>query len=99
MAQAATIPTFDPARFRHVIGHFMSGVAVITTHHDGRDHGMTASAVSSLSLEPPMLTVCLHRRSPTQDAVLATGAFAVNVLREFEAKLVIDLGATRRRAG
>ncbi len=75
-------PRFDATRFRHVIGHFMSGVTVITTRHDERDHGMTASAVSSLSLDPPMVTVCLHRSAPTQDAVLRSGAFAVNVLRE-----------------
>ena len=74
--------TFDPTQFRHVIGHFMSGVTVITTHEDGRDHGMTASAVSSLSLEPPMLTVCLHRKAPTQEAVVRATAFAVNILSE-----------------
>jgi 4-nitrophenol 2-monooxygenase / 4-nitrocatechol 4-monooxygenase, reductase component len=72
----------DAASFRHVIGHFASGVAVITTRHDGRAHGMTASAVCSLSLEPPMLLACASRRSPTQAAILATGSFAVNILRE-----------------
>ncbi len=79
-------PPFDPAQFRHVISHFMSGVAVITTH-DGTDHGMTASAVSSLSLDPPMLTVCLHRRSPTQEAISRTGAFGVSILREEQDEL------------
>ena len=74
--------TFDPTRFRQVIGHFATGVAVITTRHDDRDHGMTASAVSSVSLEPPMLLVCANLRSPTQAAMLAAGAFAVNILRE-----------------
>lgn len=72
---------FDAGRFRHVIGHFMSGVAVVTTRHDGREHGMTASAISSLSLEPPMLTACLNLRAPTQAAVRASGAFGVSILR------------------
>lgn len=80
-------PTLDATRFRDVIGHFMSGVAVITTRHDGRDHGMTASAVSSLSLEPPMLVVCLHRDAPTQEALLGSSAFAVNILREGDGRL------------
>jgi flavin reductase (DIM6/NTAB) family NADH-FMN oxidoreductase RutF len=82
MSSIAAQRTFDPAQFRHVIGHFMSGVALITTHHDERDHGMTASAVSSLSLEPPMLTVCLHRNSPTQEAIYESGAFGLSILRE-----------------
>lgn len=82
MAPTALQQTFDPTQFRSVIGHFMSGVAVIATRHAGRDHGMTASAVSSLSLEPPMLTVCLHRDAPTQEAVLGSGAFGVSILRE-----------------
>jgi flavin reductase (DIM6/NTAB) family NADH-FMN oxidoreductase RutF len=72
----------DAASFRHVIGHFTSGVAVLTAHHDGRAHGMTASAVCSLSLEPPMLLVCASTRAPTQAAILAAGCFAVNILGE-----------------
>ena len=77
-----TRPAFDAARFREVIGHFTTGVAVITTRHEGHDHGMTASAVASVSLEPPMLLVCANMRAPTQAAILAAGAFAVNILGE-----------------
>jgi flavin reductase (DIM6/NTAB) family NADH-FMN oxidoreductase RutF len=47
----------DKETFRHVIGHFASGVAVLTTRNGEEDIGATASAVSSLSLEPPMLLV------------------------------------------
>jgi flavin reductase (DIM6/NTAB) family NADH-FMN oxidoreductase RutF len=65
----------------------MSGVTVITTRHGERDHGMTASAFSSLSLDPPMVTVCLHRDAPTQEAVVASGTFAVNILREGDHRL------------
>lgn len=78
---------FDPAEFRHVIGHFMSGVAIITARHDGHDHGMTASAVCSLSLEPPMLLVCMKVGAPTQEAVYASGRFAVNILEEAQGSL------------
>lgn len=70
----------DP--FREVIGHFMSGVTVITATHDRRDYGMTASAVSSLSLEPPMLLVCLNNQSPTQQAVTRSRTFGVSVLAQ-----------------
>src|SRR5919206_600656 len=55
--------------FRDVISHFASGVTVITALHDGRAYGTTASAVTSLSLEPPMLLVCMNKQSETGRAV------------------------------
>lgn len=76
-----------PQTFRDVIGRFATGVTVVTTHHDGDDHGMTASAVSSLSLEPPMLLVCINVASPTGDAVHRSRMFTINVLAEGQATL------------
>ncbi len=81
-SDAGAPTTLDPAAFRHVISHFTSGVAIITARHEGRDHGMTASAVSSLSLDPPMLVLCLNRAAPTQEAVRASGWFGVNILEQ-----------------
>jgi flavin reductase (DIM6/NTAB) family NADH-FMN oxidoreductase RutF/DNA-binding GntR family transcriptional regulator len=77
-----TGPAFDAAVYRRVIGNFMSGVVVITTLDDTGPRGMTVSAVSSLSLEPPMLLVCLNSASATQEAVRRSGRFAVNILGE-----------------
>jgi len=68
--------------FRDVIGRFASGVTVITTTADDGDHGTTASAVSSLSMEPPMLLICLNRTSDTRTAILQSGLFGVNILAE-----------------
>jgi len=69
------------AELRHAMGHFATGVTVITSVGvDGRPVGTTANAVSSLSLEPPLLLVCFDRSSQTLEAVLAHQAFAVNVL-------------------
>jgi flavin reductase (DIM6/NTAB) family NADH-FMN oxidoreductase RutF len=73
--------------FRDVIGRFATGVTVITTTAAGVDHGTTASAVSSLSLDPPMLLVCLNRTSDTQDAVLRSGVFGVNILAEDQGEI------------
>jgi len=78
--------------FRNVIGHFASGVTVITTRNEGTDFGMTASAVSSLSMDPPMLLVCINRRNPTQQAVSGSRAFAVNILDESQAELAERFG-------
>ncbi|MDO8210233.1 flavin reductase [Conexibacter sp. CPCC 206217] len=82
--------TLTPDQFRDVIGRFASGVTVITaTAADGTPFGATASAVSSLSLEPPMLLVCLRQGSSTGSAIAASGRFAVNVLSEDQAELAV----------
>lgn len=73
--------------FRDVISRFASGVTVITARLRGKDFGTTASAVSSLSMDPPMLLICLNRTSETQKAVSEAGWFVVNILRENQADL------------
>lgn len=77
----------DQDVYRDVIGRFLSGVTVITTTNGGVDFGTTASAVSSLSMDPPMLLVCLNKTSETQAAVLASGVFGVNILGEDQGQL------------
>ena len=69
-----------PDEFREVIGHFATGVTVITTTEAGRPLGTTASAVTSLSLEPPMILVCMNKESATGRAMAASGRVAVNIL-------------------
>ncbi len=77
----------DPQVFRQVIGHFASGVTVITTRERGTNYGLTASAVTSLTLEPPMLLVCINKNTGTQAAISRTRVFAVNILDEGQADL------------
>ena len=74
--------TVDPIRFRHVMGHFPTGVTVVTTTHEGRRHGMTANSITSVSLEPVMILVCLMREARTHLAIKKAGRFAVNILGE-----------------
>jgi flavin reductase (DIM6/NTAB) family NADH-FMN oxidoreductase RutF len=63
------------------MGHFATGVTVVTSvDPDGEPVGTTANAVTSLSLEPPLVLVCFDRKSATLAAILGHGAFAVNVL-------------------
>src|SRR4051794_2750686 len=73
--------------FREVISHFASGVTVITALTDGRPYGTTASAVSSLSLEPPMLLICMNKQSETGRAVAQSKHFGVNILGANQADL------------
>src|ERR1700742_5254804 len=67
--------------FRHAVGHFATGVTVITSvGPDGEPVGTTANAVTSLSLEPPLVLVCFDLKSATLTAIRGHGAFAINVL-------------------
>jgi 4-nitrophenol 2-monooxygenase / 4-nitrocatechol 4-monooxygenase, reductase component len=88
-AETARSRQLTAAEFRDVIGHFASGVTVITTTADGRPLGTTASAVTSLALEPPMLLVCMNRDSATGRAMAGAGAFAVNILGEEHGELAV----------
>ncbi len=88
-------PTVDKDVFRDVIGHFATGVSVITARVDGADYGVTVSAVCSVSLEPPMLLVCLNRSSRTQGAVSRAASFAMNVLRRDQSDLARRFASTR----
>ncbi len=71
----------SPAELREAMGHFATGVTVITSvGPDGEPVGTTANAVTSLSLDPPLVIVCFDRQSVTLTAIRGHGAFAVNVL-------------------
>jgi flavin reductase (DIM6/NTAB) family NADH-FMN oxidoreductase RutF len=88
--------TLTSERIRHALGHFASGVTIVTSlGPDGGPVGTTASAVSSLSLDPPLMLVCLGRTSATLAALRAHGAFAVNVLAARQQ----DLSAHFARSG
>jgi flavin reductase (DIM6/NTAB) family NADH-FMN oxidoreductase RutF len=70
----------EPDRFRAVMGHFATGVAVVTATSDAGPVGMTVNAVCSLSLEPVLLLVCFDRTARTFPVVRDTRRFGVNVL-------------------
>jgi len=77
----------DELAFREAIAHYATGVTVVTTTHEGRPAGMTASAVCSLSLDPVLLLVCIDNRLPTHHAIDGSRRFAVNVLGEADEAL------------
>jgi flavin reductase (DIM6/NTAB) family NADH-FMN oxidoreductase RutF len=69
-----------PERFRAVMGHFATGVTVVTVAAEDGPVGMTANAVCSLSLDPLLLLVCFDNEARTLPVVRETGRFGVNVL-------------------
>lgn len=71
------------ADFRSLMSSFPTGVAVVTAVDQlGQPHGMTCTSLSSVTVDPPTLLVCLDVRSGTLAAILAGGWFAVNLLRD-----------------
>ncbi|HET6548939.1 MAG TPA: flavin reductase family protein [Solirubrobacter sp.] len=70
----------EPQRFRSVMGHFATGVTVVTASDAGGPVGMTANAVCSLSLEPLLALVCFANGARTLKVVRERGRFGVNVL-------------------
>ena len=70
----------DSRQFRDVMGRFATGVTTITVAVDQQRRGMTANAVASLSLHPPLLLVCVDRNSSMHAIFEVAEAFAVNVL-------------------
>lgn len=73
----------DSLSFRRALGQFASGVTVVTTRGaDGEPVGLTVSSFCSVSLHPPLVLVCLDRRSDANDGLRDTRHFAVSVLSE-----------------
>jgi flavin reductase (DIM6/NTAB) family NADH-FMN oxidoreductase RutF len=70
----------DPLEYRSVIGHFATGVTVITTAAGEEMQGMTANAITSLSLDPTMILVCVEKTTHTHGVLERSGVFAVNIL-------------------
>lgn len=76
-----------PAAFREALARFASGVTVVTTRTDeGTPVAFTASAFSSLSLDPPLILVCLDRRADSYPAFVAAEHFAVSILAAGQAE-------------
>jgi len=78
----------DPSAFRTALAHFASGVTIVTARDaDGRDVGMTVTAFSSLSLDPPLVLLCIDLAASTAPALDASERFVVNILASDQAAL------------
>src|SRR5690349_6934418 len=72
----------DPLEFRRTMGLFATGVTVITVREGQVIHGMTANAVTSVSLDPLLVLVCVDSRTRMSEMLPRAGRFAINVLSE-----------------
>ena len=71
---------FDSREFRNALGRFPTGVTVITSGAPGMEYGMTCQSFTSLSLDPPLVLVCIDRKAGILPLLEETRAFTVNIL-------------------
>jgi 3-hydroxy-9,10-secoandrosta-1,3,5(10)-triene-9,17-dione monooxygenase reductase component len=72
----------DPSTMRAVLGHFCTGVAVITGHDGSRPHGFACQSVTSVSLDPPYVSFCPAHTSSSWSKMRTTGRICINVLAD-----------------
>jgi flavin reductase (DIM6/NTAB) family NADH-FMN oxidoreductase RutF len=82
--------------FRRVLGHFATGVTIVTTcDADCRPTGLTASAFSSVSLDPPLVLICVDHKSQSYPALREAGRFAINFLHHEHEPISRRFASTR----
>jgi 3-hydroxy-9,10-secoandrosta-1,3,5(10)-triene-9,17-dione monooxygenase reductase component len=82
----------DPQRFRQVLGHFCTGITVITAIDNGELVGFSCQAFAALSLDPPLVVFCPALTSTTWPRIARAQSFAVNVLSEEQHELANKFG-------
>ena len=78
----------DSREFRNALGTFPTGVTVVTTGTAPNFVGMTAQSFSSLSLDPPLVLICVDKKASVRSLLQETSAFTVNVLNEDQEEFV-----------
>jgi flavin reductase (DIM6/NTAB) family NADH-FMN oxidoreductase RutF len=79
--------TLDPEQLRHAMRAWTTGVAVVTALHDGQQYGMTVNSFTSISLEPPLISVALRQLTHTHDLVVNSNEFSVTILSSYQKEL------------
>ncbi|HEY5246814.1 MAG TPA: flavin reductase family protein [Acidimicrobiales bacterium] len=87
-------PTIDQGRFREVLGHFATGITVVTAMEDGAPVGFTCQAFTSLSLDPPLVALAPAKSSTSWPRIAQAGAFAVNILSDRQEALCRDFAVS-----
>ncbi|MEA2687222.1 MAG: 3-hydroxy-9,10-secoandrosta,3,5(10)-triene-9,17-dione monooxygenase reductase component [Actinomycetota bacterium] len=73
-------PAIDEARYRQVLGHFATGVTVVTGQDDAGPAGLAVNSFTSVSLDPPLVAFSVGKKSTTWPRIRATGRLTVNIL-------------------
>jgi 3-hydroxy-9,10-secoandrosta-1,3,5(10)-triene-9,17-dione monooxygenase reductase component len=84
----------DQARFREVLGHFATGVTIVTACEDGEPVGFSCQAFAALSLDPPMVILAPAKSSTSWPRIAEAGAFAVNILAEHQEAICLNFAVS-----
>ncbi|HLI73775.1 MAG TPA: flavin reductase family protein [Acidimicrobiales bacterium] len=84
----------DAARFREALGHFASGVTIVTAVDDDGPVGFTCQAFTSLSLEPPLVAIAPGKSSTSWPRIAQAGEFCINILSEDQEALSRDFAVS-----
>jgi flavin reductase (DIM6/NTAB) family NADH-FMN oxidoreductase RutF len=79
--------------FRSALRRFPTGITVVTTVVEGQWKGFTANAFSSVSVDPPMILICVRRQSRTHPFIAEAGSFCVNILRLEQREVAVRFAA------
>jgi flavin reductase (DIM6/NTAB) family NADH-FMN oxidoreductase RutF len=74
--------TFTSQDFRRTLGRWATGVAVVTTHLNGVDYGITVNSLTSVSLEPPLVLICIGSNTDSYEILQQSGTYCINLLTE-----------------
>ncbi|WP_211443010.1 flavin reductase family protein [Collimonas humicola] len=77
----------EPLRFREALGHYASGITVITSHMDGEPIGFTCQSFHSVSMSPPLVSFSVMTSSASYPKIRQAGRFAVNILSDEQARI------------
>src|SRR5205807_4681344 len=81
------LPSASPEEFKAAMRHFASGVTIVTAEHEDDLYGITVSAYSSISLDPPIVMVAINNASPLTDMILKAEHYAVHILSSDQQEL------------
>jgi 3-hydroxy-9,10-secoandrosta-1,3,5(10)-triene-9,17-dione monooxygenase reductase component len=84
----------DQARFREVLGHFATGVTIVTASEVGEPVGFSCQSFSALSLDPPMVILAPAKSSTSWPRIAEAGAFAVNILAEHQEAICLNFAVS-----
>src|SRR5215208_1526730 len=79
--------TLDSEQLRRAMRAWTTGVAVVTAKYDNQQYGMTVNSFTSISLEPPLISVTLRQLTHTHDLVMKSNEFAVTILSSYQKEL------------
>lgn len=88
----------DTELFRQGMRRLAGGVCLVTAVENGERHGLVATSVTSVSLEPPTLLVCINRSASAHDPIARTRRFGVSLLSQADVEIAQRFGAARDRA-